>query len=84
MVYFEFRDGVQNQLYCMHYNDPVTLKMSLVIESFGKLELQKLNQNGDLVDGAVYRVSGPNDYIQEVRVTNGKITLEKLKKELIQ
>ena len=80
MIYFEFREGVQNQLYCMHYNDPVSLRMSLNIELFGKLELQKLNQNGDLVDGAIYKVSGPNDYNKEVRVTNGKITLEKLKK----
>ncbi len=80
MVYFEFRDGVQNQLYCMHYNDPVSLRMSLVIETFGKLELQKLNQNGDLINGATYRVSGPNDFNRDVEVTNGKITLDKLKK----
>ena len=80
MVFFEFASGVQNQLYCMHYNDPVTLRMSLNIETFGKLELQKLNSNGDLINGATYKVSGPNDYSKEVKVTNGKITLEKLKK----
>lgn len=80
MVFFEFASGVQNQLYCMSYNDPVTLRMSLNIETFGKLELQKLNSNGDLINGATYKVSGPNDYSKEVKVTNGKITLEKLKK----
>ncbi len=80
MVYFEFTDGVQNQLYCMDYNDPITLSFSVKIETFGKLELKKLNTNGDLVNGAVYNVTGVNDYNKDVTVTNGKIVIEKLKK----
>lgn len=80
MVFFEFPNGVQNQLYSMSYNDPVTLGISLKIESFGKLELSKLNEEGDLISGAVFNVSGPNGYNKDVTVTNGKITLEKLKK----
>ena len=80
MIYFEFKDGVQNQLYSMHYNDPISLRMSLKIETFGKLELQKLNTNGDLVNGAVFNVRGPNDFNQDVEVKNGKITIEKLRK----
>ncbi|HJJ12828.1 MAG TPA: SpaA isopeptide-forming pilin-related protein [Clostridiaceae bacterium] len=64
----------------MSYNDPVTLNFSLEIETFGKVELQKLNTNGDLVNGAVFNVRGPNDYNKDVTVTNGKITIEKLKK----
>ncbi|MGM9876777.1 MAG: SpaA isopeptide-forming pilin-related protein [Bacilli bacterium] len=80
MVYFEFASGVQNQLYSMAYNDPITLSFSMKIESFGKVELQKLNTNGDLVNGAVFNVRGPNDYNKDVTVTNGKITIEKLKK----
>lgn len=80
MVYFEFAAGVQNQLYCMSYNDPVTLNFSLAIETFGKLELQKLNTNGDLVNGAIFNVTGPNGFNQDVTVTNGKITIEKLRK----
>lgn len=80
MVYLEFEEGVQNQLYSMAYNDPVTLSFSLKIESFGKIELQKLNTNGDLINGAVFNVRGPNDYNKDVIVTNGKITIDKLKK----
>ena len=80
MVYFEFSTGVQNQLYCMDYNDPITLSVSLKIESFGRLELQKLNTNKDLVNGAVYTVTGENGYNKDVTVTNGKIVVEKLKK----
>ena len=78
-VYFEFKDGVQNQLYALNYNDPVSLNFKLNIELFGKLELSKLNSNGDLVSGAKFRVTGPN-YDKEVEVTNGKITIDKLRK----
>ena len=67
-VYFEFADGVQNQLYALNYNDPVTLQFGLAIELYGKLELSKLNTNGDLVSGAKFRVTGPN-YDKEVEVT---------------
>lgn len=80
MVYFEFNDGVQNQLYCMDYNDPITLSFTLQLESFGKLELKKLNTNGDLVNGAIYNVVGVNDYNKDVEVVNGKIVIEKLRK----
>ena len=79
MIYFEFKDGVQNQLYSMHYNDPISLRMSLKIELFGKLELSKLNANKDLVDGSVFTVNGPG-YNGDVTVRNGKILLEKIKK----
>lgn len=79
-VYFEFPSGIQDQLYAMHYNDPVTLNLSLKIELLGNLELKKLETTGKLVDGAIYNVSSSNGYNKDVTVTNGKITLEKLKK----
>ncbi len=79
-IYFSFRDGVQNQLYAMHYNDPVTMNLDLKINLLGNLELNKLNTNGDLVEGAVFNVTGANGFNQDVEVTNGKITLEKIKK----
>ncbi|MCI8272685.1 MAG: hypothetical protein HFJ55_01205 [Clostridia bacterium] len=79
-IYFSFRDGIQNQLYAMHYNDPISMHLTLNIEQFGRLELSKLNTNGDLVDGAVFNVTGVNGFNQDVEVSNGQITLEKLKK----
>ena len=79
-VFFTFREGVQNQLYALNYNDPVTMLLDLKIDQYGRLELSKLNTNGDLVDGAIFTVTGENGYNQEVTVTNGKIILEKLKK----
>lgn len=79
-VYFEFASGVQDQLYAMNYNDPVTLNMVLKIDLLGNLELKKLESTGSLVDGAIYNVSNSNGYNQDVEVKNGKITLEKLRK----
>ena len=64
----------------MAYNDPITLAVGLNIETFGKLEIKKLNTNGDLIDGAIFHVTGPNGFNQDVTVTNGKITIEKLRK----
>lgn len=78
-IYFSFREGVQNQLYAMHYNDPVTMNLDLKINLLGNLELSKLNTNGDFVDGSVFTVNGPG-YNGDVTVQNGKILLEKIKK----
>ena len=47
-VYFEFPSGIQDQLYAMHYNDPVTLNLSLKIELLGNLELKKLETTGKI------------------------------------
>ena len=80
MVYFEFEDGVQNQLYSMAYNDPVTLSFSVSIENFGKLELSKSDINGELIDGAIFNIAGPDNYNKDVTVQNGKVTLDKLRK----
>lgn len=79
-VYFTFRDGVQNQLYSLNYNDPVTMSLSFKINLLGNLELSKLNTNGDLVDGAIFNVTGENGFNRDVTVINGKIKLEKLRK----
>lgn len=79
-VYFVFEEGVQNQLYALNYNDPVSMLLDLKINLLGNLELNKLNTNGDLVEGAVFNVTGENGFDRDVEVTNGKITLEKIKK----
>lgn len=78
-IYFEFEDDVQNQLYALNYNDPVSLAFSLRINLLGNLELSKLNTNGEFVDGSIFTVNGPG-YNGDVEVKNGKIVLEKIKK----
>ena len=78
-VFFTFEEGVQNQLFALNYNDPVSMLLDLKINSYGKLELKKLNENGDLVDGAIFNITGVDGYNKDVEVENGKITVENLK-----
>ena len=78
-VYITFKSGVQNQLYALNYNDPISMALTLKINQFGKLELSKLNEDGDLIDGSVFRVEGDN-YSKDVTVKGGKIVIDKLKR----
>ena len=79
-IYFAFKEGVQNQLYSLHYNDPISLAMNLEVERYGRLELTKLNNDGELINGAVFNISGADNYKKDVVVENGKIIIENLKK----
>lgn len=79
-VFFTFREGVQDQLYALNYNDPVTMLLDLQINLFGNLELSKLDEENNLIDGAEFRVTGPNNFNKLVTVTNGKIKLDNMKK----
>ena len=78
-IYFEFSSGVQNQIYSLNYNSPVSLSLNLQITPYGNLELKKLNNEGNLIDGAIFEITGPENYKTEVTVKNGLIKLEKLK-----
>ena len=79
-IYFAFEGDEQDQLYALRYSDPVSLYLRLKVNQFGGLELSKLNAEGDLISGAVFNVTGPDGYNKDVTVTNGKITLDNLKK----
>lgn len=79
-IFFSFEDGVQSQFYAMNYNDPVTMSLNLHINLLGNIELKKLDEKGELIDGAVFEISGPDNFQKEVQVTNGEIVLNKLKK----
>lgn len=79
-VFFTFREGVQDQLYALNYNDPVTMLLDLQINLFGNLELSKLDEENNLIDGAEFRITGPNNFNKLVTVTNGKIKLDNMKK----
>ncbi len=78
-VYIEFADGVQDQIYSLNYNDPTAMKLTLAVEAKGKLEITKLDANGTLIDGAVFRITSADGYDNTVTVTNGKIVVEDLK-----
>ncbi len=78
-IYFSFASDVQDQLYSLNYNDPITLRLNFEIEAKGKLELEKLNSNGELIDGAVFNITNGQAYNEDVTVRNGKILVENLK-----
>lgn len=78
-LYIEFPGDVQNQIYSLHYNDPVSMALNLKVNLFGRLELSKLNEDGDLIDGSTFLVEGDN-YSKEVVVKGGKIVVDKLKR----
>ena len=78
-IYFEFSSGVQNQIYSLNYNSPVSLSLNLQITQYGNLELKKVNNEGNLIDGAIFEITGPESYKKEVTVKNGIIKLERLK-----
>lgn len=78
-IYFEFSRGVQNQIYSLNYNSPVSFSLNLQIIPNGNLEIKKLNKEGKLIDGSVFEITGPENFKKEVTVVNGKIKLQKLK-----
>lgn len=79
-VYIEFQSSeVQDQLYSLGYNDPVTLRVNLAIEAKGRLEITKLDSEGTLVDGAVFTLSNDSGFSRDITVSGGKIMVEDLK-----
>lgn len=78
-MYFTFDTNIQNQLYSLNYNDPVSLSLRIKINLFGSLELSKLDEKGSLIDGATFNITGPDNFNRDVKVSGGKITLENLK-----
>ena len=78
-IYLEFNQGVQNQIYSLNYNSPVSFSINLQITPYGNLELKKINKEGKLIDGSIFEITGPENFYKEVIVTNGNIKLEKLK-----
>lgn len=79
-LYFLFPDKVQDQLYSMHYNEPIALSINLNIAQYGKLELEKTNTEGTLLDGAIFNITGPDNFNKDIEIKEGKIVLENLKK----
>ena len=86
-VYITFKEGVQNQLYALNYNDPVTMSLSLKINAFGKLELAKKDNKGNYIPNTFFKLSYNSDMSNEIGTyktgSNGKVTVDKLRKGTI-
>ena len=86
-VYITFKEGVQNQLYALNYNDPVTMSLSLKINAFGKLELAKKDNKGNYIPNTSFKLSYNSDMSNPIGTyktgSNGKVTVDKLRKGTI-
>jgi len=86
-VYITFKEGVQNQLYALNYNDPVTMSLDLKINIFGKLEIAKKDNKGNYVPNTSFKISYNADMSNAIGTyktgNNGKVTIDNLKKGTI-
>lgn len=82
-VFITFRKGVQNQLYSLNYNDPITMSLNLKINIFGKLELAKKDNKGNYVPNTKFKISYNSDMSNPVGTyttsSNGKVIADQLK-----
>jgi len=82
-VYITFKEGVQNQLYAMNYNDPVTMSLSLKINMYGKLEMAKKDNKENFIANTKFKISYNSDMSNPIGTyttgSNGKVLVEQLK-----
>jgi len=85
--FIDFPSGVQDQIYSLNYNDPVTLTFNLKVNSFGKLELAKKDNKGNYVPNTSFKLSYNADMSNDIGTyktgSNGKVTVDKLRKGTI-
>ena len=86
-LFIDFPSGVQDQIYSLNYNDPVTLSLNLKINAFGKLELAKKDNKGNFVPNTSFKLSYNSDMSNPIGTyktgSNGKVTVDKLRKGTI-
>lgn len=86
-VFFTFRNGVQNQLYALNYNDPVSMSLNLKINIFGKLEIAKKDNKGNYVPDTSFKISYNSDMSNPIgtytTASNGKVIIDKLQPKTI-
>lgn len=86
-VYITFTEGVQNQLYALNYNDPVTMSLNLKINIFGKLEIAKKDNKGNYVPNTTFKISYNSDMSNPIGTyttgSNGKVIIDNLQPKTV-
>ncbi len=86
-LFIDFPTGVQDQIYSLNYNDPVTMALSLKINAFGKLELSKKDNKGNFVPNTSFKLSYNSDMSNPIGTyktgNNGKVIVDNLRKGTI-
>ncbi len=86
-LFIEFPKGVQNQIYSLNYNDPVSLALNLKINIFGNLEIGKKDNKGNYVPNTIFKLSYNSDMSNPIGTyttgNNGKVTVEQLRPGIV-
>lgn len=76
-VFFTFKEGVQNQLYSLNYNDPVSMPLNIKINIFGNLKMNKTDvETNKPIDNTVFELLDTNNNVIRTGTTNNKGELE--------
>lgn len=76
-VFFTFKEGVQNQLYSLNYNDPVSMPLNIKINIFGNLKMNKIDvETNKPIDNTVFELLDTNNNVIRTGTTNNKGELE--------
>ena len=82
-LFFDFPKGVQDQIYSLHYDDPVPMALSLKINIYGNLEVGKKDNKGNYVPNTSFKLSYNSDMSNRIggytTESNGKVTIKQLK-----
>jgi len=82
-LFFDFPTGVQDQIYSLHYDDPVPMALSLKINIYGNLEIGKKDNKGNFVPNTKFKLSYNSDMSDSIGTyttgSNGKVTVKQLK-----
>ena len=82
-LYYNFPSGVQDQIYAINYDDPVTMALNLRVNIYGKLEIGKKDDKGNYVPNTSFKLSYNSDMSNPIGTyttgSNGKVLVEQLK-----
>ena len=76
-VFFTFKEGVQNQLYSLHYNDPVSMPLNIKINMLGNLKISKTDvETNKPIDNTIFELLDSNNNIIATGTTDNKGIVE--------
>lgn len=82
-VYFTFKEGVQNQLYALNYNDTISMSLNLKINQYGSLKINKIDlETNQPIADTTFELSDSTGKIVRTGTTdkNGQLVFDKLKR----
>ena len=86
-LFIDFPNGVQDQIYSLNYNDPVTMSFSLKVNIYGNLEIGKKDNKGNYIPNTSFKLSYNSDMSNPIGTyttgSNGKVVVEQLKPGIV-